>query len=296
MTTAATGRLAPALFRRALFVLAGPLAFGAAAAPPNVSPPGGYVLLGSPDHSEGRSVIARFRESGPARPYYLEFILREMPRRGADWSIPGRLWGSRNEAGSVLRIELDGKRPGEARRFIVQNGARAAVWAYDPSHPERSAGRAAPAESLAPQLEITPFDLQMPYFYWPDARLMGVTRIRGRPAHQFLFTPPAGFPVKELAAVRAYLDTQFNAPVQTELLGADGQPRTILSLVDLKKVGDEWIPKDIEIRNERTRDKTRFSVTGAALGLDLLPELFQPGSLTEAVSPPAADRIVRFEP
>jgi len=133
MTTAATGRLAPALFRRALFVLAGPLAFGAAAAPPNVSPPGGYVLLGSPDQSEGRSVIARFRESGPARPYYLEFILREMPRRGADWSIPGRLWGSRNEAGSVLRIELDGKRPGEARR-----GFRADPLGIDAAKPRLS--------------------------------------------------------------------------------------------------------------------------------------------------------------
>ena len=284
---------------RAFAILAGMLAMTGFGAPPGASPPQNYAQVGLPNQAEGRAVIEQFRESGPGGPYYLEFQLREFPRRGPERVIPGRLWGSRNEQGAVLRIELNPGRPGEERRFLVQNGVQAAVWTYAPGGPVPEPRLAQPFEPLVPGVEITPFDLQMPFLYWPDVRLMGIERVRGlsRPAYVFLFRPPANYAGSPagLSGVRAYLDTQYHAPVQTEVLAADGSPKTTFSLVDLKKVGEQWIPKDIEIRNETTRDKTRFSVTAAALGLDFVSNFLLPERLPEPVAPPSADRLARFD-
>ncbi len=281
------------MIRRALFVWKGLVVSAALAAPAAAPPPQGYLQLGGPDPAEGRAILEQFRAAGPERPYFLEFVLKQLPRRGSEWTVPGRLWGSRNARGSVMRIELDPVGPGGGRRLILQNGPDAAVWLYEPARPAAAPRRIDGLEPLAPGVEISAFDLQMPFLYWPGSRLLGTERIRGRPAHLFVFSPPQ-HSEEGLGGVRAYLDTQYRAPVQVELLDPSGQPRTTLSLVDLKKVSEQWIPKDIDVRNEASRDKTRFSVTGAALGLDLLPELFAPATLPEAVSPPPGAQIERF--
>ena len=149
-----------------------------------------------------------------------------------------------------------------------------------------------------PGVEITPFDLQMPFLFWTDARMEGVTRISSRPAHLFLFRPPAGFvgPGPDFQGVRAYLDTQYNAPVQIELVDRNGGPLKTLSLVDLKKFGDRWLPKDLDVRNDATRDKTRLSVTAAAVDLPFNPAIFLPAALTGPVAPPSPDHLFRTEP
>jgi hypothetical protein len=145
-------------------------------------------------------------------------------------------------------------------------------------------------------VNVTPFDLQMPYLFWPDFRLAGVTRVLGRPADLFLFRTAVSGAEPGPSAVRAYFDAEFGEPVRTELLGADGRVRKTLSLVDLKRVGRQWIPKEVDVRDESTRDKTRIFVTAAALGLDLSPALFLPGELPRDVAAPDKGLIARFSP
>lgn len=110
--------------------------------------------------------------------------------------------------------------------------------------------------------------------------------------------PPAEIIAKrpQLTGVRVYLDTQFNALVQAEQIGAENALLKSITILDLKKVDDQWIPKSIDVRDEETRNKTRFAVTGVALGLDLLPMLFEPASLGEPVQPPPAGRIRAVAP
>ena len=73
-----------------------------------------------------------------------------------------------------------------------------------------------------------------------------------------------------------------------------GRVLKTFSLLDLKKIGDEWLPKDVEVREEASRDKGRFSVTAAAMNLDLLPAIFVPDALAEPVVPPPAEQLVRL--
>jgi hypothetical protein len=103
-------------------------------------------------------------------------------------------------------------------------------------------------------------------------------------------------PKADVGAVRAFLDTQFNAIIQTEILTRAGKSAKTFSLLSLKRVGEQPIPKEVDYRNETTRDKTRLQVTAAALNLALSPDIFSPAHLTQPAPGPTAAQLVRFEP
>jgi len=290
-------KFTPAVFRRAFFVLAVAVggAFLHAAGPATTFPE--LAQTGKPGPEEAARLVAQFRNSGIPGDYFLEFELRTLRRRGGDGvTVKGRWWGSRNERGALSRIELIDP-SGVAHRLILQNGDDAAVW--------RLAGdRAAKldvAELLAPLmpgLEVSAFDLQMPFLYWGGVTVEKITRVLGRPAHAFLFPAPAAFKAQhaDVGAARAYLDTQFNVPMQTEIIGRNGRVTKTLELLSLKTVEHQTLPKSADYRNEVTRDKTRLQVTGAALNLQFPPVVFDPASLLQPATPPAAGRVTRIEP
>jgi hypothetical protein len=103
---------------------------------------------------------------------------------------------------------------------------------------------------------------------------------------------PKGVPCN----VRIWLDTQFNALVQAEELDRDGQPLKAITVLDLKKVGEQWIVKAVDIRNEATRDKTQFAVTGAALDQKFPAALFDPDHLGDPAAPPPPDQVQKIDP
>jgi hypothetical protein len=259
------------------------------AAGPSVPPPD--YSGAAPDQAAGREIIGQFRQALPDQCYY-EFSLEIRPRRGDVRSIPGRLWAGHNEQGPVMRLILD---PGalDEVRWLIQGGAQPAAW--------RGAGAAAgqPAglsEPLFPGVEMTAFDLQMPFLYWPDETLLSVTRFLGRPAYVFRFRPPAAFRAQrpEVSAVQALFDTQYKAPRQTQVIGPAGI-LTTLTVNDVKPMGDHpAIVKEADVRNEATRDKTRYEVKAAAVGLEFLPSLFTPAELGADVAPPPENLITRF--
>jgi hypothetical protein len=250
----------------------------------------------APDTSAA-AFLDRFRQSLWAEPTYLEFDLRQMPRRGDEHLFHGRLWGARDDNGSVTRIEVDVGAGGFTHRFIVHSGPEPATWVSDGQSPGTRNDGAAMAP-LAPGLEMTPFDVQMPYLYWLDVEMAGVARIRGRPAFNYVFTPPAEFSAAnpDVRSVRVYLDTQYGALVQSEVGGRSGNVAKTLSLLELRKVGDRWIPKDVDVRNEATRDKTRLSMTAVAVGIPVDPAAFDPQQLGAPLALPPRDRVRAVAP
>lgn len=279
---------APACIGRALFVSA-LLAVGLRAGPPTNSPsaPSEYLQLNGPNQEEGKRALEVFRRAGIPGEYYLEFDLRIFPRRGEERDVPGRLWGGRNDGGAVTRVAFSLPSGGE-RRLLLQNGEDARVWCLDTADAAPVTRLVDAFEALVPGVELTAFDLLMPYIYWTDWKLERLTRVRSRPTHVFLFRPPAAWAAQhpDIRGVRAYLDTQFNVPVQTELLGAKDQVLRTLSLVDLVKVSDQYIPKSVDFRNEVTRDKVRFQVTAASLNRTLPAAVFDPEQLPLAAPIP----------
>lgn len=288
------GRITPASSWRAFSFVWGLAALSAGAAPAVAPPELGQA--GKPRAEEAARILDQFRRAGLAGEFFLEFDLRSLPRRGEEKTYQGRLWGGRTAQGAAFRIELaDAK--GDAQRLLLQNGEQAAVWRWRGGAVEKL-DAAASLVPLVPGVEVSAFDLQMPYLYWPDATLEKLARVLGRPAYAYLFRAPPGLLSAEdgVAAARAYLDTQFNALMQTELLGPTGRVVKTFSLVSLKKVGEQYLPKQADYRNEVTRDKTRLQVTGAALNLRLPATVFSPAGLGAVIEAPASSAVVRLEP
>jgi hypothetical protein len=289
----------PALFWRAFFVLALAMAVGSVGlqAQPGYRPIPDYAQPAKPDQAEGRRILEEFRGAGIAGDYFLEFQLRVMPRHGAERLYPGQLWVARRDQGAVSRVTLTVD--GVERRLLLQDGAQPAVWSWPAATgPQVAMLDIAALFSPLAQTDFTPFDLERPYLYWTDFVYEGLARIAGRPAYRFLLYPPADFTAKypALTGVRLYLDSQFKQPVETEQIGAGGRPLKSMTVQELKKVGDQWIPKIIDLRNEITRDKTRFQVTGAALGQVLSAEIFAPAALAEKAKPLAPENVTRIDP
>ena len=83
---------------------------------------------------------------------------------------------------------------------------------------------------------------------------------------------------------------------QAEELGASDQPIKTVTVTKLKKIGSQWIVKTVEVRDETTRNKTQFTVTGAALDQDFSAVLFAPARLADQIAPPPADRVEKIDP
>jgi hypothetical protein len=277
--------------RRAFFCAALGLALATVVAATEVPfRPAPHFLSGQADQAEGKRALQEFRAAGIAGGYWLSFELQVMPRQGEERTVRGQLYGLRGDAGPLTRLDLAG------RQWLIRSGASPATWTLPPRGQE--AHELTAGESLSPvaDTDLTVFDLQMPFLYWTDFVYEGLAKVRGRPAYSFILYPPADLAAQrpELTAVRVALDTQFHALVQAELLGAKGEPWKTITVLDLKKTGDQWLVKTIDLRNHRTRDKTRFNVNAAALNLDLPAGAFTPAGLAGELPPPDSARIERL--
>jgi hypothetical protein len=282
-----------------LFALYALSSRSADAQPRRFRPQPQYLQIGTPDQDKGRKILESFRSRGVyAGDNYFEFELRILPRRGAEKSIQGKLWTGDNPQGPVSRIILSPGVAGAEERLLVQSGPSSAVWKWKPGMDTATPLNLAGLFEKLGESDVTPFDLQMPYLYWTEFAYEGVSRLRGRPADTFLMYPPKNVAElrPDLTGIRLYLDSQYNAPVQAEYLGADGKPAKTVSVVDLKHLGDQWVVKSIDFRDEATRNKTRFALTGATVGLEFAYSLFEPGMLKELIQSPAEDRIQRVAP
>lgn len=240
---------------------------------------------GKADQEEGGRILSEFRQAGIAGDYWLSFELRVLPRRGEARVLTGALHGTRGQAGPVSRLTAG------AGRWLIESGPQPSAWMLRDGVVEP----ADPGQPLADS-GVTVFDLQMPFLYWTDYTYEGQARMRGRPTYSFILRPPPGqvLPTPEMTGVRVLIDTQFQAMVQAEVLGARNAVLRTIALLDLKRVGDQWLVKSVDIRDHRTRDKTRFTVLAAALDLRWPAEAFTPAGLGSDAPPVPGDRVVRF--
>ena len=230
---------------------------------------------GKADQAEGAGILESFRQTGVAGTHWLSFELRVLPRKGAERVIEGELLGTPGAQGPLTRLTL------AKGHWLIQAGPAPAAWVAM----DGAVRPATTAETLQPiaGTDFTLFDLQMPFLHWTDFVYEGLAKVRSRPAHRFLLYPPADFAAvrPDLSAVRVCIDTQFQALVQVEQLGPSGQTVKSVALIDLKKVGEQWLVKSIDLRNHLTRDKTRLTFKAVALDLLLPADTFIPTQLTQ---------------
>jgi hypothetical protein len=227
-----------------------------------------------------------FRDQRLSGDYTFRFDLRHLPRKGTAISYHGQLWGTWNRYGPVTRVRVDPSLTdgGEVVDLLLKSGATPAAWAFGG---EGGVVRSLAGEELyQPLLEgivYTPFDLQMPFVFWNRFIYEGETRRKGRQVFAYLMYPPddAGEANGNIGAVRLFLDQKFNALVRAEILDRTGALKKTFKIVSFKKVQNQWIVKSVDLVDEESRNKTRFTVVSAVLNRKFLPRLFSSESLGE---------------
>ncbi|MEM9160729.1 MAG: outer membrane lipoprotein-sorting protein, partial [Verrucomicrobiota bacterium] len=88
-----------------------------------------------------------------------------------------------------------------------------------------------------------------------------------------------------VSGVRIFVDDQFFAVMKAEIYGPDKDHLKTLSILEFKKDGEsgEAYPKSVDVRNEVTRDKTRFQVMDAELKIGLPEKVFQVEGLEQSI-------------
>lgn len=233
------------------------------------------------DDAEGARRLQAFRNQRLDGDFCFRFELEHLPRRGATERYLGTMWGSWNEEGPVTRIELSSEsgHP-QARRIdlILQNGPEPMAWSMDVESGDFvSLQGGAFFEPLLPGIVYTAFDLLMPFVYWSNYRYEGAERIRSRIARYFLMFPGADSSVPHwLHAVRVGIDDTYNALLNIEVLETAEQTRSSFTVESFKKVQGQWIVKRIVMKDSMSKDRTRFKVVSASVGLALDKAIFSP--------------------
>jgi len=90
--------------------------------------------------------------------------------------------------------------------------------------------------------QFTYFDLGLPFLHWPDAKLLGEARSRGRDCHLLEVTATN----QPYARVKMWIDREYNALLRVEAYNRDGNPVRRWSVNSFRKVGGVWIPATME--------------------------------------------------
>lgn len=251
----------------------------------------------NPNQEDGWEVLRKFRSLGISGDYSFRFQLQIMPRREKTRKVAGVLYGTMNDLGPLTRVDVvveeasvDSQAkfvPEKTVRLLLQNGVLSNAFMQVDGENGGVPRVVETNDYFHPIAEsnFTVFDLLMPYTYWQRFRYEGRTTFRGRPTHVFWMYPPAedAYLQKVVSGVRIYLDEEFYALMQAEIFDADKKPSKTVTVVDFKKVDEEWILNQVDVRDEQTRDKTRFKVLDARMHIDVPASVFSMQGLTDTV-------------
>ncbi|MBO7521689.1 MAG: outer membrane lipoprotein-sorting protein [Opitutales bacterium] len=235
---------------------------------------------------------AEFLASRPARDYAFKFELSHMPRKSPASEYEGYFWGKHFSGDTFfMRLKIWRKSEessaeeflfvsenGECKMFKKECGKPAQIPQSDWFKP------------LLAGLVYTPFDFAAPYKKWA-ANYAGPGRV-GRAVHFFDMRPGGDFARQnpQIKKVRVALSREFNAPFYTEYYGEGDTPSRSMLLDSIKKIGDIWFMKEMEMQDKATRDKDKMKI--AAVKFDELPiEIFSEKSLEEGIENPILDEI-----
>lgn len=249
--------------------------------------------------ADGLTILNTFRRLGVAGEYRLNFQLRIMPRREKTRYISGVLLGTQSQYGPLTRIDIaiepadvsdKGELiPAEVQRLLLQNGIFANVLeASSEGESEESSWEVIDSSRYFEPIagsDFSVFDLLMPFSFWQEFLYEGRTTLRSRPVHVFTLYPPSDDEglQERISKVRIYLDEEFSALNKVEVYNVEEKLSKTITVVAFKLVDGQAVLSQVDVRNEETRDKTRFRVLDAALGVDVPDWVFTPEGLEKNI-------------
>lgn len=241
---------------------------------------------------EATAVLENFRAYRFPADTCMIFEIMHKPRKSDDETVyRGTMWGKYLESGAAIRIRLNKKDapPEEEKELLILSGKNPALWQLNASGvPEKV--NAESTTPFFPGLIFTPFDLQTPFLFWEKYEYERTRRHRARPVHFFKMFPPDSFLENnpEISHVSIGFDRTYNALVSAELYNKDGKKQKSFSLGKVQKVQEIYTFKELQLRDDITRDRDTLIVRAAAMHLRLPEGFFRPENLSKSnISIPA---------
>jgi hypothetical protein len=229
------------------------------------------------DPAEGVRILEMFRNARTKGDYVFSFELVNKPRSGDARTFTGTMLGTWDTDGRAI-TRTDIATGGNTLRLIYRGGLDGSVV--------RAVGEGKASEitgkdrfrPIIDGLTFTTFELQMPFVYWRDYVYEGTRKLVGRPAHYFILYPPKDFESGDVAAVRVAIDADFMALLFAEELDKDGMPIKSFRINDFAKVDGQWILREMDLVDTVTKDRTRFKVIDAKVGISIPASVFETDS------------------
>ena len=248
--------------------------------------------------AEGLEILNAFRRLGVAGEYRLNFRLEIRPRKEKTSTVAGLLLGTQTAFGPLTRVDIalqpaevdqsGALVPAKVKRLLLQNGIFANALEANSWESEEEAGRLIESAAFFQKIagsDFTVFDLLMPFSFWQEFKYEGRTTMRSRPTHVFTLYPPGEDEAlqERISRVRIYLDEEFNALNRVEIYDAEEELSKMITVIAFKIVDGQGVLSQVDVRNEETRDKTRFRVSDAAIGVEIPDWVFEPQGLNRNV-------------
>ncbi len=156
-----------------------------------------------------------------------------------DFSLKGRLFVGRTEP--VLLTVLV-KNTATETRTIYRAGTNDVMIVQPVSGEPKFFLRGGRSTDKLLGSEFTYYDLALPFLHWPDPKLVGADRVRGRDCYVVEVRSDHG-PYRR---VKLWIDREYFALLRVEAFDADDNPVRRLAITSFKRIGDVWIPRAIE--------------------------------------------------
>jgi hypothetical protein len=228
------------------------------------------------DPAEGTKILEAFRSARTNGDYAFAFELVNKPFGGSSQTFSGVMLGTWTEDGRALTRTDVTISEGRTLHLVYKGGPDGCVLK---SENDGNADAIVGKDRFKPIIDgvtFTTFELQTPFVYWTDYVYEGTRKLMGRPAHYFILYPPEGFENDSIAAVRVAIDADFMALLFAEELDKGGKSLKSFRINDFAKVDGQWILREMDLVDSKTKDRTRFKVINARVGSQLPPEVFKP--------------------
>lgn len=172
-------------------------------------------------------------------------------------------WGATVPSAECLLLDPQGTSLVQRAVMTRPAGKPAQIRLY--SGPEQKREETPSYSSRVCGTDMTWMDLTLDFLWWKEARFDDVPRgecYSGRDCDILVTVPPG--PIPGCSAVRVWVDRQLRCVMQAEQLDPQGNAVRKMWVQRVKKTGDRWMIRDMEIETLNSGHRTRLFVDEVA--------------------------------
>lgn len=172
-------------------------------------------------------------------------------------------WGANPPTAECLLLDPKGTSLVQRAVMTRPAGKPAQIRLY--SGPEQTPEEAPSYAGRVAGTDMTWMDLTLDFLWWKEVRFDDIPRgdsHNGRDCDILVTVPPG--PIPGCSAVRVWVDRQLRCVMQAEQLGPQGNTVRKMWVQRVKKMGDRWMIRDMEIETLNSGHRTQLFVDDIA--------------------------------